>query len=74
MAKVVPPEDITQEFMINYCKENGQIEWLKEQVQKTYVDKKGKTRRVTWMQVRSNFQAKFFPKETTSFFDRVMNL
>lgn len=75
MAKKEQKKDsIDQEFMIKYCQEHGQVEWLKEQVQKTYIDKKGKERRVSWVQVRSKFEAKFFPKKTTSFYDRVMGL
>lgn len=74
MAKQEVPQEITQDFIIEYCQKNNQVAWLKEQVNKTYTDKKGKERRVSWMQVRSNFQAKFFPKEGTSFYDRVMAL
>lgn len=75
MAKQQEPRVIDQDFMIEYCKEHDQIEWLKQQVQKTYTDKQGKTRKVSWIQVRKEFKAKFFPKESKSdFYTRVMNL
>ena len=75
MAKQEVPQEITQDFMIDYCVKNNQVGWLKEQVQKTYVDSNGKTRKVSWVQVRKEFKAKFFPKETNSdFYTRVMQL
>jgi len=54
--------DIGFEFIINYCKANKQIEWLKE-LKNTPVkpNKKGKERQISFIEIRNEFTKKFFP-------------
>ena len=57
------PDDINQvslEFIINYCKAHKEVKWLKETAEKTITDKQGKVRDYPFVNLRSDFMKKFF--------------
>lgn len=53
--------DICYEFIENYCYEKKQMKWLVDTLQKSIVDKNGKTRSYPFVNLRADFVNKFFP-------------
>lgn len=54
--------DITVDLIIAYCKQNNQVSWLKEIVKtEVPVDKNGKERKYSFMELRRDFTKKFMP-------------
>lgn len=47
--------------IVEWCKENNQIEWLKEEVNKK-TTKDGKKRNISYIEVKRNFVLKFMPE------------
>lgn len=73
--------DITLDFIIEYCKEHDEVAWLKEIANTpNLVDKNGKARKIGFMEIRNAFAKKFFPDliqaktHKKSMFDRIMEL
>ena len=55
--------DITLDFIIDYCKEHDEVAWLKEVANTpNLVDKNGKPRRLGFMELRNAFAKKFYPE------------
>lgn len=52
---------VTIEHIITYCREVNEVEWLKAKVEETRTTKRGTDRKITFMEVRKDFYAKFFP-------------
>jgi hypothetical protein len=50
-------------FMVQYCKDNGQAEWWNNTIKTVKVGKDGKERKITLAEVRSAFIRQFFPSE-----------
>lgn len=49
--------------IIDYCEEVGALEWLDNKVRETKPNNKGEgSHKITFMEVRKDFYAKFFPK------------
>lgn len=53
--------DICMEFIVNYCEDKNQINWLMEKVNTTIVDKNGKNRDYPFVSIRADFMNEFFP-------------
>lgn len=73
--------DITLDFIIEYCKENGEVAWLKELVNTPgLVDKNGNPRKIGFVEVRNAFAKKFFPgliktkEKKKTMFERIAEL
>ena len=51
------------EQVVEWCKENNQLEWLKATVAKTLPTKDGKgTRHINFLEVKREFARKFMPE------------
>ena len=48
------------EHIIEWCKENNQVEWLKEAASRTITTEKGE-RRITFIELKLEFVKKFMP-------------
>lgn len=73
--------DITLDFIIEYCKEHDEVAWLKEIANTpNLVDKNGKPRKIGFVELRNAFAKKFFPgliqnkPRKKSMFDRIAEL
>ena len=53
--------EVSLDFIINYCKANKEVAWLKETAEKTKTDKHGKVMRYPFVNLRADFMNKFFP-------------
>jgi hypothetical protein len=56
--------DIDGEFVMGYCKQQGQaaVDWLKEiYARPKKKDKNGKEREISFIEVRNEFARKYFP-------------
>ena len=49
------------EDIIEWCKANNQVEWLKETASKTYSTEKGE-RRISFIELKIEFVKKFMPE------------
>lgn len=49
------------EDIIDWCKENGEVAWLKKESQKTFKTKDGSTRKISFIEIKRNFAKKFMP-------------
>ena len=47
--------------IIDWCKANNEVEWLKAEVNKT-ITKDGKTRDITFIEIKKDFATKFMPE------------
>lgn len=50
------------EQIVEWCKENNQVEWLKATAKKTYKTKAGVEYRITFIQLKKAFAEKFMPE------------
>lgn len=48
--------------IVEWCKENNQVEWLKTEVSRTITTKEGKERNPSYIEVKRNFVLKFMPE------------
>lgn len=81
-------KEMTIDYIIDWCKENNQIEWLKAENAKTFpvegTTKKGKPkkpRKITLLEIKRNFVEKFMPEllpqekpKKETFRDKIANL
>lgn len=62
MAKFESINDIKFEDIVEYCKKNKEVEWLKEvALQEGLTNKNGKERKVSFIEIRNEFCRKFYP-------------
>lgn len=55
--------DINLEIIIDYCKEHGQIAWLKAEIEREVPpDKNGRPRKLSFIELRKAFAIKFMPQ------------
>lgn len=74
--------EIKLDDIIEYCQKKNEVEWLKAvALAQGKLDKDGKPRKVSFIEVRNEFCRKFFPdmapKKTTrkpSMYDRIASL
>ena len=50
---------INIDFIIDWCKENNQVEWLKKEAAKTYYNKNGKKCKASFIQIKYAFCRQF---------------
>lgn len=55
-------KDMTIEDIIAWCKDNKQVDWLKEAAAKTYKTEDGKERRISFIELKLEFVKKFMPE------------
>ena len=55
-------KDMTIEDIIQWCKDNKQVDWLKEAAAKTYKTEDGKERRISFIELKLEFVKKFMPE------------
>lgn len=55
-------KDIKFDFILDYCTENNELEWLNEVVNSTYVNDAGETKDANFPQVKKAFIEKFYPE------------
>ena len=48
--------------IIDWCKDNNQVAWLKTEIKKTYKTKAGVEYRITFIQLKKAFVTKFMPE------------
>lgn len=48
--------------IINWCKENNQVDWLKATAAKTFTKEDGKERKITFIEIKNAFCAEFMPE------------
>ena len=48
--------------IIKWCKDNNQVEWLKEIASKTFTNDEGKERRISFIEIKNAFATKFMPE------------
>lgn len=53
---------INIDYIINWCIENKQVAWLKEEANKTYINKNGKECKASFIQIKYAFCRKFMPE------------
>lgn len=62
MAKWESVNEIKFDDIVEYCKKNKQVDWLKEVALKEgLTNKNGKERKVSFIELRNEFCRKFFP-------------
>ncbi len=73
--------EISIDFIINYCEANNKIAWLQEVASKEVPpNKNGKERKISFMEIRNEFVIKFFPtiapkaEKKLSMYDRIAAL
>ena len=78
--------DLSADFILEYCQKNGHVKWLQETANQTKVVKNKKTleetvKRIGFFELRKAFAEKFFPelvptkkKKNQTFYDKIMNL
>lgn len=55
--------DINLEVIIEYCKEKGEIDWLKSTINEEVApDKRGRNRKKSFIELRKEFVIKFMPE------------
>ena len=54
-------KDMKIEDIIDWCKANSQVEWLKETASKTFSTEDGKERRISFIELKLEFVKKFMP-------------
>jgi hypothetical protein len=84
MEKPSNIKEIKVDYVIDYCKEQGQwaVEWLKELANKEVPpNKNGKDRKITFIEIRQEFVKRFMPEmlpqareKKPSMFDVINNL
>jgi hypothetical protein len=55
-------DEISMEFIINYCKANKQTAWLKDLANENVETRKGKEIKTPFVTLRAEFAGKFFPE------------
>lgn len=69
--------------IIAWCKANNQVDWLKAEAKKTYINKNGKECPISFIQIKYDFCRMFMadiipvakePKDTISMYDKIKNL
>jgi hypothetical protein len=50
------------ENIIDWCKENKQVAWLKATAATTYTNEDGSTRKITFFEIKKAFAEKFMPE------------
>lgn len=50
------------EDIIKYCKEHNEVAWLKEIMKQTFPTADGKSRKITFIEVKLAFAQKFMPE------------
>lgn len=69
--------------IIAWCKANNQVEWLKAEAAKTYIDKNGKECKISFIQIKYDFCKMFMadilpkakaPKQEKTMYDRIAEL
>lgn len=50
------------EEIIAWCKENNQVQWIKDKVHETRKDKDGNERAITFIEVKREFAKTFMPE------------
>lgn len=67
--------------IINWCKANNEVEWLKKEAAKKIKNEDGKERSITFIEIKRDFAAKFMPEimpkakeKTISMFDKIAAL
>ena len=71
------PENINEvclEFIVNYCKANKEVDWLKETANKFIIDKKEVERRYPFVKLRADFMNKFFPSKVKGKAEKAPNM
>lgn len=48
--------------IVNWCVNNKQVDWLKATAALTYTTKDGKTRKITFIELKKAFVEKFMPE------------
>ena len=65
MANPEKLNDIKLDFIIDYCKEHGEVDWLKNTSHKVFVlttdDGEEEERKISFIELRNEFVRKFFP-------------
>lgn len=82
MAKWDSINDIKFDDIVEYCQKNKQVEWLKDVALKDgLTNKNGKSRKVSFIEIRNAFCRKFFPElapkpqvKTPTMYERIRNL
>jgi hypothetical protein len=54
-------KDMKIEDIINWCQKHNEVEWLKAEANKTFTTKAGKTRNITFIELKLAFVNKFMP-------------
>lgn len=55
--------DITLDVIIEYCKEKGEVDWLKACINEAVEpDKRGRNRKKSFIELRKEFAVKFMPE------------
>lgn len=63
MQKLTSIDEVTFEYIVEYCKENSEVDWLKETMsQPVAPDKRGRERRKSFIELRKEFTLKFMPE------------
>lgn len=55
-------KDMKIEDIIEWCKANKQVDWLKDTAAKTFTTKEGKTRNITFIELKLAFVKEFMPE------------
>ena len=53
---------MTIDNIIDWCKDNGKVAWLKAKAAETYTDKNGKVSKITYFQIKKDFCETFMPE------------
>lgn len=78
-----PPDKVNQidvDYIMEYCKANKQVAWLKQTASQKYTSKDGKERQYGLFQIRKEFVEKFMPElreasgKKETMLDRIMAL
>ena len=74
-------KDMKIEDIINWCVANDQVAWLKAEAKKTFPSKDGKTRNITFIELKLAFVKKFMPEiapkaqaKTPTMYELIANL
>lgn len=70
---------MTIQDIIDWCKANNQVKWLKATAAKTFTNEEGKERRITFIEIKNEFCRDFMPeiapkKEKLNMYDLIASL
>ena len=54
-------ENINLDYIIDYCKDHDEVDWLKSTAAKTFKTKDGGKRKITFIEIKIAFAKKFMP-------------